>query len=167
MNDNGDTINDLFGKEDSIELEQQIWGKNPRRSQALKSLWFDLMSQSINEDDQPEDAKRELLFLMTANNVMDMIMESVPDDLALEITYCFDSMIGMSMVNKRFEVDLVDANFEVLKKLKREDYGTDEEFEAAIRDVDHRWWTVGKQLLGGRSPNDAISEELGKFGLNK
>ena len=79
----------------------------------------------------------------------------------------FDSMIGMSLVNKRFDVDLVDANFEVLKKLKREDHGTDEEFEAAIRDVDHRWWTVGKQLLGGRSPNDAISEELGKFGLNK
>lgn len=164
---NNETINDLFEKEETIELEAQIWGKNPRRSQALKDLWFKLMTESIDEEDKPEPVKRELLFLMTANNVMDMIMESVPDELALEISYCFDSMIGLSMVNSRFEVDLVDANYEVLKKIKREDHATDESYEAAVKDIDERWWTIGKQLLGGRSPNDAIAEELGKYGLNK
>lgn len=162
-----ETINDLFEKEETIELETQIWGKNPRRSQALKDLWFKLMSESIDEENKPEPAKRELLFLMTANNVMDMIMESVPDELALEISYCFDSLIGLSMVNSRFEVDLVESNYEVLEKIKREEHASDEAYEATVKDVDERWWTVGKQHLGGRSPNDAIAEELSKYGLNK
>lgn len=164
---NKETINDLFEKEETIEFEAQIWGKNPQRSQALKELWYKPMTESIDDDDKPEPAKRELLFLMTANNVMDMILESVPDELALEISYCFDSMIGLSMVNNRFEVDLVEANYEVLKTIKREDHASDEAFEGAVREMDERWWTIGKQLLGGRSPNDAIAEELGKYGLNK
>ncbi len=167
MTDEGKTLNELFANDETIELEQQIWGKNPSRSRALQSLWFDLMCESIDEEDMPEKGKRELLFLMAVNNAMDMIMEAIPDEMALELTYCFDSMIGMSLVNKRFSVDLLDNNYNVISKLKREDYESDEAFQEAVQDIDHRWWTIGKQLLGGRSPNDAITEELGKFGLNK
>ncbi|HIJ00156.1 MAG TPA: hypothetical protein HA366_01330 [Candidatus Methanomethylophilaceae archaeon] len=125
------------------------------------------MNELVNEDDKPEEAKREMIFLMTANNVMDMIMEAIPEEVALELSMSLDSVIGLSLVNRRYDVDLLESNYKTLIKIKREDYASDEEFEQAVRDVDERWWTVGKQALGGRSPNDAIIEELSKYSLNR
>ena len=161
------TINDMFADEEMIQLEEQLWGKNPLRSQALKDLWLDLMAEAVDADDKPEQAKRELLFLMTANNVLDMVFEALPEDLALELTVSLDSMIGVSLVNRRFDVDIWEANYSTISKVKREDYGSDEEFEEAVKAMDERWWTVGKQALGGRTPNDAIVEEMSKYKLNR
>ncbi|MDR0778074.1 MAG: hypothetical protein LBE48_01355 [Methanomassiliicoccaceae archaeon] len=162
------TVNDLFEEEPGIPLEAQLWGKNPKRTQLLRDLWFDQIAEQIDEEkEMPEDAKRELLFMMTANSVLDMVMESLPDDLSLELSYCLDHMMGLSAVNKKYDVDILEANYEVVSKIKRDDYNTDEEFEAAVIDKEEKWWAVGKQLLGGRSPNDAIAEALSKYGLNK
>jgi hypothetical protein len=163
-----ETINDLFEEEPEIPVEEQLWGKNPRRAQLLRDLWFDLIAEQINEEKElPEDAKRELLFMMTVNSVLDMVLESLPDDMSLELSYCLDHMMGLSVVNRKYDVDLLEANYEVVSKIKREDYVTDEEFEAAVSEKEEKWWTVGKQLLGGRSPNDAIAEALSRYGLNK
>jgi hypothetical protein len=115
----------------------------------------------------PEDAKRELLVMMTANSVLDMVMESLPEELSLELSYCIDHMMALSAVNQKYDVDLLQANLEVIKKVKRDDYETDEEFENAVLEKEDKWWTIGKQQLGGRSPNDAIAEALSRYGLNK
>jgi len=163
-----ETINDVLGGEPEIPLEAQLWGKNPNRTQLLRDLWFDSMLEELSEDKtMDDDAKRQLLFMMTANAVLDMVMESIPDDMSVELSYCLDHMLGLAAVNKRYDVDLLDANYKVITKVKRDDYATDEEFETAILGKEEKWWSVGKQLLGGRSPNDAIAEALSKYGLNK
>ena len=163
-----ETINDVFENEPEIPLDAQLWGKNPKRTQLLRDLWFDSMIEELSEDkSMDDDAKRQLLFMMTANAVLDMVMESIPDDLAVELSYCLDHMLGLAAVNKRYNVDLLEANYDVVTKIKRENYATDEEFEAAILEKEEKWWSVGKQLLGGRSPNDAIAEALSRYGLNK
>ena len=163
-----ETINDVLGNEPEIPLETQLWGKNPNRTQLLRDLWFDSMLEELSEDKtMDDDAKRQLLFMMTANAVLDMVMESIPDDLSVELSYCLDHMLGLAAVNKRYSVDLLESNYEVITKIKRENYKTQEEFEAAVIEKEEKWWTVGKQLLGGRSPNDAIAEALSKYGLNK
>ncbi|MDR0198903.1 MAG: hypothetical protein LBI08_04085 [Methanomassiliicoccaceae archaeon] len=166
--DNEGTINQLFEKETAIPLEAQLWGKNPKRTQLLRDVWFDPIVEQLNEEkDMPEDAKRELMFLMTANSVLDIVMESLPDELALEMSYCMDHMIGVYAVNQRYGIDLLEANYAVVSKIKRDDYDSDEEFEKAVADKEEKWWTVGKQQLSGRSPNDAIAEALSRYGLNK
>ncbi len=165
--DEENTINDMLAEQEDIDIEAQIWGKNPKRSRALKGLWLDLMNETVDQDDKPEEAKREMIFLMTANNVLDMVMETLPEELAVELSASLDSLIGLSMVNRRFDVDLLEANYKTLTNVKREDYSSDEDFEEAVRDMDERWWTVGKQLLGGRTPNDAILEEMSKYGLTR
>jgi len=163
-----ETINDVFDDEPAIPLEAQLWGKNPKRTQLLRDIWFDSIVEQLNEEkDMPEEAKRELLFMMTANSVLDMVMESIPDDLSLELSYCLDHMMGVSAVNQKYGVDLLETNYEVVSKVKREDHKSDEEFEKAVFEKEERWWTVGKQQLGGRSPNDAIAEALSRYGLNK
>ena len=163
-----ETINDVFDNEPEMPLEAQLWGKNPSRTQLLRDLWFDSMIEELSEDkDMDDDAKRQLLFVMTANAVLDMVMESIPDDMSVELSYCLDHMLGLAAVNKRYDVDLLEANYGVITKIKRDDYKTSEEFEAAILEKEEKWWSVGKQLLGGRSPNDAIAEALSKYGLNR
>ena len=163
-----ETINDLFDGDTEIPLEEQLWGKNPKRTQLLRDLWFDMITEQIDEEkDLPDAAKKELLFMMAVNSALDMIFESVPDDVAVELSYCVDHVMGLSAVNSKYDVDLLEANYEVISKIKRDDYKTDEEFEAAVADKEEKWWTVGKQLLGGRSPNDAIAEALSRYGLNQ
>ncbi|MDR0335137.1 MAG: hypothetical protein LBH69_04560 [Methanomassiliicoccaceae archaeon] len=163
-----ETINDLFEEEPTIPLEAQLWGKNPKRTQLLRDIWFDSIVEQLNEEkEMPDEAKRELLFMMTVNSVLDMVMESIPDELALELSYCLDHMMGVSVVNQKYGVDLLEANYEVVSKIKRDDFRTDEDFEKAVIEKEEKWWTVGKQLLSGRSPNDAIAEALSRYGLNK
>jgi hypothetical protein len=167
-NKEDESINDLFEEEPEIPLEAQLWGKNPKRTQLLRDLWFDTIAEQIDEEKElPDDAKRELLFMMAVNSVLDMVLESLPDDMSLELSYGLDHMMGLAAVNKKYDVDLLEANYEVVSKIKRDDYRTDEEFEAAVIEKEEKWWSVGKQLLGGRSPNDAIAEALSRYGLNK
>ncbi|MDR0791239.1 MAG: hypothetical protein LBE47_01730 [Methanomassiliicoccaceae archaeon] len=100
-----ETINDLFEEEPEIPVEAQLWGKNPRRAQLLRDLWFDLIAEQIDEEKElPEDAKRELLFMMAVNSVLDMVLESLPDDKSLELSYWLDHMIGLSVVNRKYDV---------------------------------------------------------------
>jgi len=162
------TINEVFDDEPAIPLEAQLWGKNPKRTQLLRDIWFDSIIEQLNEEkEMPEEARRELLFMMAVNSVLDMVMESLPDELSLELSYCVDHMMGVAAVNQKYGVDLLEANYEVVSKIKRDSYDSDEDFEKAVIDKEEKWWTVGKQLLGGRSPNDAIAEALSRYGLNK
>ena len=165
-NNKGETINDVFDNEPEIPMEERIWGRNPKRTQLLRDLWFDSVMEQIKEDkDLPGEARDQLLFMMAVHSTLDMVFESLPDEDALDLSYCVDQMMGLAAVNKRYGVDLLEANYEVLSKVKREDYSSDEEFEAALDGKEEKWWSVGKQLLGGRSPNDAISEALSRYGL--
>ena len=164
-----ETVNDLFDNtdDDEIPLEAQLWGKNHKRTAALKDLWFKEMVDFADENKVPEEGRAELFFAMTANNILDMIMDSLPEELSLELSYSFDHMIGMLAANNRYGVDILDAAYKSLEKISREDYDTDEEFEAAINEREEKWWTVGKQQLSGRSPNDVIAEALSRYGLNR
>ena len=164
-----ETVNDLFDNVDDecIPLESQLWGKNPKRTEALRDHWFKDMIEFADENNVPEEARKELVFSMTANSILDMMMESLPEDLALELSYCFDHMIGVVVANQRYGVDLLDAAYKSLEKVKREDFDTDEAFEKAIEEREEKWWTVGKQQLSGRSPNDVIAEALSRYGLNR
>jgi len=163
-----DTINDVFDEVPEIPVEEQLWGKNPKRTQLLRDLWFDSVKTQIDEEkDMPEDAKRELIFMMAVHSTLDLVFESLPDEDAADLSYCVDHMMALSAVNQRYGVDILETNYGVVSKIKRDDYGTDEEFEAALLEKEEKWWTSGKQQLGGRSPNDAIAEALSRYGLNR
>jgi len=164
-----ETVNDLFANVDDecIPLESQLWGKNPKRMEALRDLWLKEMIEFADENKVPEEGRNELVFTMTANSILDMMMESLPEDLALELSYCFDHMIGVVVANQRYGVDLLDAAYKSLEKVKREDFESDEAFEKAVEEREDKWWNVGKQQLSGRSPKDVIAEALSRYGLNR
>ena len=162
---------ELFGlceEESEEEMEnKQIYGKTPGRVSALNDLWYGEMISEIDGMDIPEEAKRKMIFSMTANGVLDMISDSVQIDSGLEVTFSFDMFLGVSLTNKRFKVDLFKEHHQALMTVKREEFPDDDAYEMALEEFEERWWDIPQPLLDKRTPNDAIRETLSKYGLTE
>ena len=184
--DNNPSIDEIFGKQpesrleidpntgvveqvfdDPIDLDKQLFEKNHNRSQALRDLWFADLQKSLENMKGSEDAKKEMSFMMIANNVLDLIMGCVPDDLALELSYALDNTIALSLVNRKYDCDLIEEERKAISIVKREDYDTDDDFARALEAIEDHWWSIGQPQLEMRSASDAIVEMLRKYGLNE
>ena len=183
--DDNPSIDEIFGKQpesrleidpntgvveqvfdDPIDLDKQLFEKNHNRSQALRDLWYADLQKSLENMKGSEDAKKEMSFMMIANNVLDLIMGCVPDDLALELSYALDNTIALSLVNRKYDCDLIEEERKAISIVKREDYDTDDDFARALEAIEDHWWSIGQPQLDMRSASDAIIEMLRKYGLN-
>ena len=184
--DNGQSVEDMFKtvepkikvdpdtglveqvfEDEELDMEKQLWDKNPRRSQALLDLWYDELHAEVEKETDSEDGKKHLAFLMTTNSVLDMIMGCIPEDLALELSYALDHTIALSLVNKKYDCDLLEEERKAVSIVKREDYETDDDFARAVEAIDDHWWTISQPQLDMRNANDAIIEMLHKYKLNE
>ena len=184
-NDDNPSVDEIFGKqpetklnidpdtglveqvfEDSIDINKQLFEKNHNRAQALKDLWYEDLQKSLAEMKGSEDAKKEMSFMMIANNVIDLVMGCVPDELALELSYALDNTIALSLVNRKYNCDLIEEERKAISIVKREDYDTDDDFARALEAIEDHWWSIGQPQLDMRSASDAIIEMLRKYGLN-
>ena len=152
--------------EDPIDLEKQLFTKNHNRAQALKDLWYEDLKKSLDNMKESEDIKKEISFMMIANNVIDLVMGCIPDDMALELSYALDNTIALSHVNKKYNCDLIEEEKKAISIVKREDYDTDDDFARALEAIEDHWWSIGQPQLDMRSASDAIIEMLRKYGLN-
>jgi hypothetical protein len=160
---------DLFGspeEEHEMPIEEQLWGKNPNRCSALKDLLYEDMIAVVNEaEDLPVEGKLEMVFKMTANSTMDVIMESVPIEDAADMSFCFDTYLAVSLIGKKYEVDIFTELHQALSQIKRDDFPDDDAYEARLAEFEEQWWSISQPKLDQRNPGDAIVEMLGKYGL--
>ena len=152
--------------EDPIDLDKQLFGKNHQRSQALKDLWYEDLQKHLKEIKGSKEVKDEMSFMMVVNNVIDLMMGCIPDELALELSYALDNTIALSLVNKKYDCDLIEEERKAISIVKREDYDTDDDFARALEAIEDHWWSIGQPQLDMRSASDAIIEMLRKYGLN-
>lgn len=164
---NSGLIEEVLEDDGEVDTEKQLWGKNPKRTQALKDLWYTDLEAIVNEDKGPAEAKKELAFMMTSNSVIDLIMDCLPTDLALEVSYSLDHTIALALANKKYDVDIMEEEKKALEIVKRDDYDTDDDYIRALQDIEEHWWTIGQPGLEMRSANEAIIEMLAKYGLNE
>ncbi len=184
--DDGKSIDELFGtaepkvkidpntglieqvfEDEDVNVEKQLWEKNPRRSQALADLWYDELQKAVSEGTEDEEGRKHLSFLMSVNSVLDLIMECVPEDLALEVSYALDHTVALALVNKKYDCDLLEEEKKAVSIVKREDYETDDDFKRAVEAIDDHWWSISQPQLDMRNANDAILEMLAKYKLNE
>jgi hypothetical protein len=160
----------LFGDDEELSdeeyLEQQIYGKNPGRAAAFGDLCYDEMIEEVDAMDITEEAKRKMIFTLTANSILDMICDS-DQELALDTTFSFDVFLGVSLTTTRFRVDLFKEHLKALMSVKRDDFHDDETYEKALEEFEEKWWDIPQPLLDKRTPNDAIKESLSKYGLTE
>ncbi len=155
--------------EDSPEVmaEKQLFRKNPARAQALRDLMYDSLKEHIDAQGIPEDRRDEMMFIMIANSVLDLVFDASTTNIAMESSYCFDEMLGMALANKKFEVDIIAEAKKAVETVNRDDFPSDEAYLEGLQEFEERWWDMGQPALGMRSPNDAIYEMLGKYKLNE
>ncbi len=162
----------LFGRDEPEEdpeeaFIKETFGRNPNRTSAISDLFSAEMMQTVDEDpDLPEEAKRLLIFKMTANSVLDIVMECLDPDTALEVTSCLDGFLGMSLVNKRNQVDILGELRKAISQVGQEEGESDEDFDRRLSDMEDLWWSIPQPLLNGRNPDDAIREEMRRYGLD-
>ncbi|MCQ2085972.1 MAG: hypothetical protein MJY54_00875 [archaeon] len=152
---------------DDVNIDKQLWEKNSNRSQALADLWYDDLQKNLEKNDKTDTIKNRLAFLMTVNNVIDLIMGSIPEELAVEISYFLDNAIAMALVNKQYNVNIIEEEEKAISVVKREDYNTDDDYIRALEAIEDHWWSIGQPALEMRSANDAIIEMLRKYKLNE
>ena len=163
---------DLFGlNEEELSDEEylckQLYEKTPKRIAAMADLWYDEMIKEVDNQDIPEEAKMKMIFSMTASSVLDMINDSSPDEIALEVSLCFDMFVGVSLTNKRFGVSLIKELKKALMEINRDDFPDDEAYGRELAAFEEQWWDIPQPLLDKRTPNDAILETLAKYGLTE
>lgn len=163
----------LFGEPETEKnpdelLQEYSFGKNPNRAVALETLFGDrLINETLADEKLPVEGKMNFVFKATAHGVLDMIMECLQPEYREEVAVSLDSFIGMNLVNQKFKVDLVDAVMEELNKVEQQDGESDDQFEQRLMGMEENWWDIPQPILNGRTPNDAIREEMNKYGLNQ
>ncbi len=172
MTDEYDPNAALFGGEEPEKgedevLAEHLFGKNPNRTSAISDLFSNEMMAAIDEDtDLPEEAKRKMIFKMTANSVLDMIMECLPSDMAADVAAILDGYIGMCMVNKTYSVDLLGELQKAISELSPEEGESDEDFDRRLSAMEEAWWSIPQPKLDGRNPEDSIREMARRYGLD-
>lgn len=161
---------DLFGRNDPEESEEeqaykQLYGKNPNRVSALNDLWYQEMIKTVDDTDLPEEAKRQMIFKMTANGILDMVADCAPVEMALDLSFYFDMYMGVSLTNKMYNVDLFKEQQKALLSIDRSQFPDEESYEREIVDFEEQWWDIPQPRLEKRNPNEAIREKLSKYGL--
>ena len=53
-----------------------------------------------------------------------------------------------------------------LMKVEQNEGESDEDFDRRLGDMEEQWWSIPQPLLNGRNPNDAITEETRRYGLD-
>lgn len=173
MSEEYDPNASLFGSDEQEQsgeeaFVKETFGKNPNRTSALSDLFCAEMMATIDEEQElPEEAKRQLIFKMTANSVLDVVIESLSPETAAEVTACLDGFLGMSLVNKTNQVDMMGELRKAMLSVKQDAGESDEDFERRLSDMEDAWWSIPQPLLNGRTPDDAVREAMRRYGLDE
>jgi hypothetical protein len=172
MRENTDDPNaGLFGgDEESITeeefLQKELYDKNPNRVTAVSDLLYEAIIKEVDAMDVPEEAKRKILFSLTANSVLDMMWDS-DQDQAIDMSISFDLFLGVLLINTKYIGDLFKEHMNALMDMKPDEFSSEEEYEKALEAFSEEWWEIPQPLLGKRTPNDALREILSKYGLTE
>ncbi|NLU45922.1 MAG: hypothetical protein GXX87_03150 [Euryarchaeota archaeon] len=170
--DNNDPNAHLFDREeeqctDEELICKQLYDKNPVRVDALGDLVYEEVCTIIDGmEGLDAEAGRQMLFKMTANSVLDMVMDAVTPDIGMEISFSFDMLLGVALTNRRYGANLFKEHEKALADMKPSNFETDELYRLALEEFEERWWDLPQPQLGKRTPNDAIKEILSEYGLS-
>lgn len=160
----------LFGSDEDEDTEEahigRTFGRNPNRTSAMADLFLREMIETVESDpDIPPEARPAMIFKMTANSVLDLVMESLDPDTREDVAASLDGYLGVCLVNTGFEVDLFGELTKALSTVERGPDESDEDFGRRMADLEDAWWGIPQPRLNGRNPSDAVTEQIRRYGL--
>ena len=157
-------------KPEPVTVEEEICEvdpieKNPARAYMLRDVWFESLSQVIDEELVPEENRREMLFLTLSNALLDMVLDIVPSDLASVIAENMDDFLTITVVNKENNVDLLQIFKQDFVQEAGDTFEDEFEVQEALTKFENQWWNAKRKDLDGKSPNEAIAEVSKRYDL--
>jgi hypothetical protein len=147
------------------DATEELFGRNAQRSYALKDLWYESLSEVVDEQIAPESNKREMMFLTLSNAMLDMMMDILPEDVGVILAQNMDDYLAVTLVNKKYDVDVLKAFQEEFVEKNGANFDDEEILQKALDEFQDKFWTTGRKDLKGRSPNEAVEEALKKYDL--
>jgi hypothetical protein len=138
---------------------------NPQRAYALRDLWSDSLNELVDQEIAPEPQKREMLFLALSNAMMDMMMDILPEELVEILAENLDDYLAVTLVNKKYSTDVLKSFQEEFVKKMGKQFDDEEKLQNALIDFQEKFWDAPRKDLKGKSPNQAVEEELQKYNL--
>jgi hypothetical protein len=159
-------------KEEHVHSEEcgcaepdELVSKNPSRAYALKDLWYESLTNVVEEEIAPEEGKKEMMFLTLSNAILDMVMDIVPEEMADALAENIDDYLAVTLVNKTYDVDLLKEFQEEFMKAKGDSFEDDDELRAALDEFQGVFWETKRADLKGKTPNQAVEEVHKKYGI--
>jgi hypothetical protein len=143
----------------------ELIAKNPSRASALKDLWFNSLTNVVDDEIAPEEGKREMFFLTLSNAILDMVMDIVPEEMADALAENIDDYLAVTLVNKTYGVDLLKEFQEEFMNAKGDSFEDDDQLRAALDDFQGAFWEAKRDDLKGKTPNQAVEEIHSKYGI--
>ena len=162
-NDQGDVVN--LGEVIDQEAEKMIFDKNHERTFALSDLWMETIQEKIDESDAPEEKKLEMMFVMTTNAILDMVMGSQPEEISLLIAKNLDEYLRVALVNRKYDASLMQSFQEEFFEKHGSEFESEDELDRALETFDANWWNTKRDDLNGLTPNRAVKEISEEYGI--
>jgi len=148
-----------------VTAAQELFGKNAERSYALRDLWFEPLAASVDHQVAPESNKREMLFLTLSNSILDMMMDILPEEVAIVLAENIDDYLAVTLINKKYDVDLLKAFQEEFIAKKGAEFDTEEKLAEALAAFEDEFWNGPRNDLKGKSPNQVVEAALKHYDL--
>jgi hypothetical protein len=146
-------------------VEEVLFDKNPSRSYLLRDVWYTSLASVIEEEDMPEDSKRELMFLTLSNALLDMIMDIMPEDLSVLFARNLDDYLAITVVNQKYNVDLLQKFQDDFASEKGLKFKNEREFNDVVLAFEEKWWNSSRKDLDGKTPNFTVDEVAAVYRL--
>lgn len=148
-----------------VTATQELFGKNAERSYALRDLWLEPLVQAVDGQVAPEANKREMLFLTLSNSILDMMMDILPEDVAVILAENIDDYLAVTLINKKYNVDLLKTFQEEFVAEKGNNFETEQELADALAAFEEKFWNSPRKDLKDKSPNQVVEAALKHYDL--
>jgi hypothetical protein len=148
-----------------VTAAQELFGKNAERSYALRDLWMESLAAAVDHQVAPEANKREMLFLTLSNSILDMMMDILPEDVAVILAENIDDYLAVTLINKKYGVDLLKAFQEEFMDKKGKEFDTEEKLADALAEFEDEFWNSPRKDLKNKSPNEVVEAALKHYDL--
>jgi hypothetical protein len=122
----------------------------------MADLWSNELYEDIADDVTIERFIE--LYRIISFDILENILTIVPPDEAMVISTNMDHYLQIEILNKRFEIDIMDE----FQKEPVANYGerlpTDKDFIDVVANFEADWSSTPKEYLGGLTPNQALEQ---------
>jgi len=148
-----------------VTAAQELFGRNSERSYALRDLWLESLSAAVDQQVAPEANKLEMLFLTLSNSMLDMMMDILPEEVAVILAENIDDYLAVTLINKKYGIDLLKSFQEEFMAKKGKEFDSEEKLAEALSEFEEEFWNSPHKDLKGKSPNQVVEAALKHYDL--